>query len=1177
MSERLIVTQIVLENFKSYYGRQIVGPFNNQLTCIVGPNGSGKSNLIDALLFVFGFRAKRMRHSKLTGLIYNGPDHPNISYARVEVHFAKAINNEEIAGSSFLISRQVEKSGESNYYLNNKKSSFTEITEYLKHEKLDFEHNRFLILQGEVQAISQMKPKSSPNGPTGFLEYIEDIIGSDKYIEPIAECESRLEEANGERSLTLDRLRMAERERDALKEAKDEADLYLQLKQKIKVLEAHSYFSNKNKIEEMIKEKEQEMTSKKTELDEKENQLKELDSKFNGEKSDKKRLETELNNAKAQLSKESSILSNLNSERNKSKMEISHINSLISKTEDEKKKAETTLSAMDTIIENESNIKTQNEQELKDNKIKLDEEKIKLQKLSDEARQESLSFNEELENLRKQNSVKNEEYLELQKTMSIAESQVYSMKKASIDHDGNLKKAQELFVELQNSKEKIEAELQQKIVDNDERVKVKENLTLRLNELQNDIESAADNRRRSGNAYADAQRLMKKNASSNEALDAIMSLNIPGVYGKLAKLGEIDRKYNAAMTAAAGNKLKYIVVDNMDIAQQCLAEIKRRRLGRVTFISLDKVSVPEDIDIPAGSKRIIDKVRMNDPKFFPAFFFAVKNTLVADDIEIAKKLAYNSEQRQRVVTLQGQLIEPAGTMSGGGTRQKEGGMDLISERELQELAEESKKYDEIYRSMRSEIEEKRIKLNEIQKLNVEFEIQKLQMDKENIETRLTDVQKTISDLENEELIDNSEKINELEKVIEEKKPLIDHLRQEIDSLSCKIREIEKTVFDLLRNKTSDQERIIKELENKISENRRLLAKSSAKVQSSIKMKENAENTIKECESNIEKHKERLSENEQKSIELEKRYEEQKKIKEESEADVSLKEENLKKYIEESTEYRRQRSEITVSIDSLKIYYETAQNALRDLSRQYEYYSQKLSKSGVTDESFDKNLSETDIEIEKENIKQRVGKMDPNLSVIEEYAAKDAIVKECLEIFKNAAEQRNNIAEELAKVKKARLDMFLHGFAEIQTSLRETYQRIALGGDAMIEIVDSLDPFGQGIVFSVRPPGKSWKPIINLSGGEKTLASLSLIFALHNFKPTPFYIMDEIDAALDFRNVSIIANFLKERTADAQFIVVTLRNNMFEIADRLVGIFKVRDCTSTISLEPSLFSNSGITV
>jgi len=144
-------------------------------------------------------------------------------------------------------------------------------------------------------------------------------------------------------------------------------------------------------------------------------------------------------------------------------------------------------------------------------------------------------------------------------------------------------------------------------------------------------------------------------------------------------------------------------------------------------------------------------------------------------------------------------------------------------------------------------------------------------------------------------------------------------------------------------------------------------------------------------------------------------------------------------------------------------------------------------------------------------------------------------------------------------------MFMAGFNVVSTRLRETYQTLTTGGDAELELVDTMDPFSEGVSFSVRPKNKSWKQMSKLSGGEKTLSSLSLIFALHHFRPTPLYFFDEVDAALDYRNVQIVGNFVKERTKNAQFIVISLRNNMFELANKLVGIYKTFDMTKSISI------------
>ena len=174
--------------------------------------------------------------------------------------------------------------------------------------------------------------------------------------------------------------------------------------------------------------------------------------------------------------------------------------------------------------------------------------------------------------------------------------------------------------------------------------------------------------------------------------------------------------------------------------------------------------------------------------------------------------------------------------------------------------------------------------------------------------------------------------------------------------------------------------------------------------------------------------------------------------------------------------------------------------------------------------------------------------------VEEHAARSSDLAD-------AVSARDAVKRKCDELRRLRSTGFKDGFDIITARLKEMYQMITMGGNAELEFVDTLDPFSEGISFSVMPPKKSWKNISNLSGGEKTLSSLALVFALHHYKPTPLYVMDEIDAALDFRNVSIVASYIKERTKNAQFIVISLRNNMFELASRLVGIYKVNHMVS----------------
>ena len=191
----------------------------------------------------------------------------------------------------------------------------------------------------------------------------------------------------------------------------------------------------------------------------------------------------------------------------------------------------------------------------------------------------------------------------------------------------------------------------------------------------------------------------------------------------------------------------------------------------------------------------------------------------------------------------------------------------------------------------------------------------------------------------------------------------------------------------------------------------------------------------------------------------------------------------------------------------------------------------------------------------------------NMGAIQEYFSKEAEYQTQMKELESITEKRDDARNKHDSLRKKRLEMFSTGFFKIKMKLKEMYRMLTLGGDAELEQVDTLDPFSEGILFSVRPPRKSWKSISNLSGGEKTLCSLALVFALHHFRPTPLYVMDEIDAALDFKNVSIIANYIKDRADGAQFVVISLRNNMFELADRLVGIYKTNDATKSVTINP----------
>ena len=230
---RLVIHKLVLQDFKSYAGRQEIGPFHKSFSSIVGPNGSGKSNVIDALLFVFGWRANKMRQGRLSDLIHNRDGATPPSQCVVEVWFREIIDFPDsddfdvVPDSELVLKRFAQRNNTSQYTLNDKRSSFTEITDLLRQRGIDLDHKRFLILQGEVESIAQMPPKGKTEHEEGLLEYLEDLIGTSDYKTPIEEHAKAVDAANEARSEKINRLKIVQRELDGLEPRRKEAELFL--------------------------------------------------------------------------------------------------------------------------------------------------------------------------------------------------------------------------------------------------------------------------------------------------------------------------------------------------------------------------------------------------------------------------------------------------------------------------------------------------------------------------------------------------------------------------------------------------------------------------------------------------------------------------------------------------------------------------------------------------------------------------------------------------------------------------------------------------------------------------------------------------------------------------------------------------------------------------------------
>uniref|UniRef100_A0A7N8XLR9 Structural maintenance of chromosomes protein n=1 Tax=Mastacembelus armatus TaxID=205130 RepID=A0A7N8XLR9_9TELE len=1137
---RLMITHLVNRNFKSYAGEQILGPFHKRFSCIIGPNGSGKSNVIDSMLFVFGYRAQKIRSKKLSVLIHSSDKHKDVQSCTVEVHFQKIIDKEGddyevIPNSKFYVSRTANKDNSSAYHINGKKATFKEVGALLRSHGIDLDHNRFLILQGEVEQIAMMKPKGQTEHDEGMLEYLEDIIGSCRLKEPIQTLARRIELLNEQRGEKLNRVKLVEKEKNVLEEEKNKAVEFLTLendifKHKSRLWQYYVKQNNLNKYIETQKEKF-------TQLDLQDVEVRE---KIKHAKSKTKKLQKQLEKDKEKLEEVRSVPAN-------SEKAISEATAL--------------------------------KEELERQKVK-EEEKLK---------EVMESLKEETSGLQQDKETKEKELMELSKAVNETRSR---MDLAQSELDIYLSRHNTALTQLNTAKQTLQTtsdtlrERHTAIKDLEVKIPEKEQELKKTREVVREMRQKVD----------EAKSSLSSNRSRGKVLDALMhqkkSGKIPGIFGRLGDLGAIDEKYDVAISSSCG-ALDNIVVDTIDTAQKCVMFLKEQNIGVATFIGLEKMKVWErnmaPIRTPEDSPRLFDMVRVKDESVRPAFYFALRDTLVAQDMEQATRLAFQKDKRWRVVTLKGQIIEMAGTMTGGG-RVLKGRMGSsigteVSQEEVSLERMESKLNEKV--SKLQSCQDRKLQLEEIvQGLRPQLRDMKNTLEKyANSMTSLADqeahLKLQIKELEANVLAAAPDKAKQkqMEKSLEAFKKDYEAAAGKAGKVENEVKRLHNLIVDINSHKLKAQQdkldKVNKELDS--------CSSTITKAQVAIKT---ADRNLKKCEDNVSRVQGELEDNEKSMAELSEKL---KKLEDEAgeimkaceETELPEVQEQYQGLVKEIKVLKQQEHALHQESLSVRLHIEQIESAITEHNNKIKHWQKeasKLSLHTIEDRQAEEFPVLTPAELEEipgpdiiinsmATLETQCAHMKPNLGAIAEYKKKEELYLQRVTQLDEITTERDKFKRAYEDLRKQRLNEFMAGFNTITNKLKENYQMLTVGGDAELELVDSLDPFSEGIMFSVRPPKKSWKKIFNLSGGEKTLSSLALVFALHHYKPTPLYFMDEIDAALDFKNVSIVACYIYEQTKNAQFIIISLRNNMFEIADRLIGIYKTHNTTKSVGINP----------
>eukprot|EP00547_Thalassionema_nitzschioides_P017793 CAMPEP_0194233600 /NCGR_PEP_ID=MMETSP0158-20130606/1530_1 /TAXON_ID=33649 /ORGANISM="Thalassionema nitzschioides, Strain L26-B" /LENGTH=1297 /DNA_ID=CAMNT_0038966541 /DNA_START=65 /DNA_END=3958 /DNA_ORIENTATION=- len=1238
---RLMISKMVLENFKSYAGVREIGPFHQCFSSIVGPNGSGKSNVIDAMLFVFGKRAKKLRLNKVSELIHKSDNFQDLTYAKVSVHFQDIIDNtsgneeEEpfhvIPDTGCVVSRIARKDNSSSYQLNGKNVPFKQVASFLGTKGIDLEHNRFLILQGEVELISMMPPKGQKEGDDdGLLEYLEDIIGSNRFVADTEAAWEKVEALTNVRQEHLHRVKAMQSEKDALESAKIEAEALLQkerdTRRKQNILYQVHLLDTKDAqegISQKLQECRNQLEDERKSFQDLERQQLELNASYKEQQKLHETIHEELVLAKKEFTAY---------ERRDIQLKESIKHAKTKKTQLAKKIKTNSKNVEDFQATHDDAVEKipQLEEELVDLNEQKDKEDELVEALLEQVKGQTQGLRRELDQIQDQLAPIQQERASFEASLTTAEEEVRLLQDSVTRNQAQFEQAKNELATLDQTQADKRRQL-------DEAQQGQEELENELTKLKEEDETLSQNEKKLVTRQKvllaqteETKAAMKARGGKNPTVQNILKAARPngplskvGIVGRLGDLATIDPRYDVAVSTACG-MLDHVVVQTTAGAQQCLVYLRKNGLGRANFIPLDKLSKgahDRPVETPEGAPRLLDLIQPSHSQLKPALYLGVANTLVAPDLDTATRWAYDYSKRWRVVTLDGQLIETSGTMAGGGKSKRKGGMrlshrnkkakdevqdmevdDMVGlkdckalEQETNEVTQELQKC----RHRRREIQKriplvtKKIKSLSVVQPKLKLEIKSCDTTRFNLQERLPELE-TACHLSEEE----TETLAKLQGQVQKRQDEMSACVEAAKELEAKQKDLQTAILEAGGKPLKKQQKKCAEALKACQECQTQINQYKVSVKASLKKLKRAKSEQVKLEAELETHEASFEKFQEEwnvltstAKSVKETYEQAKETEEKQRVALGavLQEKEELAAVLQKTKH--------VEVEYLgKI--ETLEKQQADLNKKQKYYESELDKLFQVEEDAE-DLSDdedeekdTDAPLAKytpeairqyssETLVQQIATLqeeqallakDANMAAIAEYRKKEADYLARISDLDAVTEERQKARQVHDELRRKRLETFLDGFSQITLKLKEMYQMITLGGDAELELVDSLDPFAEGIVFSVRPPKKSWKNISNLSGGEKTLSSLALVFALHHYKPTPLYVMDEIDAALDFKNVSIVANYIKERTKNAQFIIISLRNNMFELADRLVGIYKTENCTKSVTIDPKAFES-----
>ena len=1168
----MFLKSLELRGFKSFADKTEF-KFKKGVTAVVGPNGSGKSNISDAVRWVLGEQSvKTLRGGKMEDVIFSGTQYRKpLGLAQVSITLD---NSDEVLKTDYnevKVTRRIFRSGETEYLLNNNKCRLKDIINLFMDTGIGKE-GYSLIGQGKIEAILSGKAEDR-------RALLEEAAGIVKYKYRKNEAEKKLSNTDDNLVRIRDIISTYEERLEPLKIEMEKAlkfkDLSNELREKevslivntIKNIEKDLNVFNEdlnNRIKEINLKKEK-LKLKREDLKNIEENIEELDRKTTDKKLEYFTKKEDITKAKSDIELFNERIKNLNSILEKNKFEEYGINS---KNKDLHKEKE--------LLQKQLLNKKEEEKNIKEEILKLEEKNKALNlKINNLEYELKTLKNSELELLRGNSNIKNK-ITEVKSNIKGKEERKDRIDASLKNIDSNIKINRSSFNGLKLKIESEEKEfeiLKEKLYSNKQSLgKLNNIFSKRENEIKAKNISLSKLQANKTILEGLENQYEGYNRSLKNLMESVSKNLTPHTKGieVLGEIFEVPKGYETAIETSLGSAISNVITDTENVAKDLIEYLKKNKLGRITFLPLNiingkRIIIDNRVKEIDGYLGIASEIVKFDSKYTKIMDYSLGRTLICTNMESAFKIAKITNYKNRIVTLEGEVLNAGGALTGGSIKGKASNI-LSRKREIDDLKKRISIEKETLESLSKELE----KLKNERK-TIDEKILNYTDKAHEIKIEIVTNKSELSNLENE-----IKKLNiNLNSLQDEKKSL----DEEILSLNKKLEEYEYNLNKLTDENSLNKERAV-ELENiiekekeyikeynlKLTDVRIAKASADADIQNKINEIIRKDNEFKDGELKIEKIKKENKEALEDINRSKKEIEEKKNIIEENSKRIIILEEIFKEdeinKIKFKEEFRK--------IDSLII-------EMREIINKEEGELNKReilkAKSEMEIENYYKKLNEElDLTYEealeiakpienlvlfKENvhsIKRRISSLGTvNLAAISEYeevSEKYNFMTSQEQDLEKAKEELISVISEMTSKMKV---LFNENFKILNKNFNETFRELFKGGSAEL-ILGEGDELTCNIEINVMPPGKKLQNINLMSGGEKVLSAIALLFGILKMKPTPFCILDEIEAALDDANVYRYAEFLKKFSEkNIQFIVITHRKGTMEVSDIMYGI------------------------